>query len=446
MRQLIIRGDLQSHSGYSTAARDYCRVLAGFFDRLVGVDIHHAAERPFELFPYPLVSEAEARRLAGEADFALALSFTTPDYYVRYHGAVNVGLTFWETDRLPRACAGRRAWAGFANQMDALWAPSTHTQEVFERADVVIPIRIVPWPISVPEEAREGLPDGTLYDLDREPWFGKTLLGLARFREERFGWSRWLARHAGPAAARALLRQLQTPAAGIPRPRENALLCVAQDVPRKGLPVLLSEWMEFKRQAEARPWRLILKTSSIDPATPPVDLVAHFWEHVQSLKRQLHVPRSGVYLWTGDLSQADFRRLLDNTLGVISASLGEGFCGPAAYALASRKPLIGPRHTAIADYLIEDYPYSFATRGVQIGFARDPLRVYHPASTWHLTEPYALAGALTRLAIDTPKRRAEACARAYKHFHDYCSPERVRFLLGRELRRLQESQSLSNAA
>ena len=95
MRQLIIRGDLQSHSGYSTAARDYCRVLAGFFDRLVGVDIHHSAERPFEPFPYPLVSEAEARRLAGEADFALVLSFTTPDYYARYHGAVNVGLTFW---------------------------------------------------------------------------------------------------------------------------------------------------------------------------------------------------------------------------------------------------------------------------------------------------------------------------------------------------------------
>src|SRR5438445_430580 len=107
---------------------------------------------------------------------------------------------------------------------------------------------------------------------------------------------------------------------------------------------------------------------------------------------------------TGGLSDADFQRLLQNSLGVVSGSLGEGFCGPAASALALRKPLVAPRHTAIADFLIEDYPYSFATRAANLGFARDPLRVYHPGSTWHVPEPYALAGALTRLAIDSPKR------------------------------------------
>ena len=105
MRLLIIRGDLQSHSGYSSAAREYCGLLAGFFDRLAGVDIHQSSARPFEPFPYPLVSEAEARHLTRGADFALVLSFTTPDRYRRYDNAVNVGLTFWETDRLPLSCA-----------------------------------------------------------------------------------------------------------------------------------------------------------------------------------------------------------------------------------------------------------------------------------------------------------------------------------------------------
>src|SRR5262249_40186246 len=127
MRLLIIRGDLQSHSGYSVAARDYCSHLATFFDRLVGVDIHHSAARPFEPFSYPIVPEAEARRLAAAADFAMVLSFTTPDRYARYSQAANIGLTFWETDRLPLECAERPHWSRYANQMDALWVPSSHT-------------------------------------------------------------------------------------------------------------------------------------------------------------------------------------------------------------------------------------------------------------------------------------------------------------------------------
>ena len=94
MKLLVIRGDLQSHAGYSAAARDYCRLLAGFFDRLVGVDIHHSSDRPFEPFPYQILAEDKAVSYAGAADFALVLSLTTPDRYKLYPGAVNVGLTF----------------------------------------------------------------------------------------------------------------------------------------------------------------------------------------------------------------------------------------------------------------------------------------------------------------------------------------------------------------
>ena len=81
-----------------------------------------------------------------------------------------------------------------------------------------------------------------------------------------------------------------------------------------------------------------MKTSFVDPATPTIDPVSCFWEHIQTLRRQLHVARSGVYLWTSDLSGSDFHRLFQNTFGLISASFGEGFCGPAAYALALQKP------------------------------------------------------------------------------------------------------------
>jgi glycosyltransferase involved in cell wall biosynthesis len=446
MKLLVIRGDLQSHSGYSAAARAYCAELAHFFDRLIGVDIHYSPLRPPERFPYPLASEQQARRLASEADFALVLSFTTPDRYARYGQAVNIGLTFWETDRLPLVCAERPHWAGYANQMGALWAPSTHTKTMFEAAGVTVPIRVIPWPIAAPPSAPEGLPEGEVYELDRRPWFARGLASMARFCEERFGWSRWLTQHAAPAAGKRLLAGLRISSRRIPSPQQNALLCVAQDVPRKGLALLLSEWMEFKRQADAERWLLILKSSPVDPAKPRAEFVLRFWEQAQALKRQLLVRQAGVYLWTGDLSGDNFHQLLANTFGQVSSSLGEGFCGPAALALAARKPLVAPRHTAFSDYLVEDHPYSFVSRPVALGFAHDPLGVYHPASTWNLPEPYAVAGALTRLALDTPERRKEACDRAYAHLQAWCSPGKVQRLLAQELQRLMRQPARLTAA
>jgi glycosyltransferase involved in cell wall biosynthesis len=446
MKLLVIRGDLQSHSGYSGAARDFCRLFQGLFDRVVGVDIHFSSERPYERFPYSLVAEAEARGLAAGADFALVLSFTTPDCYARYPGAVNVGLTFWETDRLPLQGQERSPWVAQANAMDALWAPSSHTKAVFEAAGVTVPIRVVPWPIRTPGPTPAGLPDGTVYDLDRQPWFGDTLLAAARFKANRWPWSRRLMERLRPKAAAVLLGRLRSAPRAVVNPAERALLCVAQDVPRKGLLLFLSEWLEFKRRREAAPWTLILKTTPIDPRTPSFDFVTRFWRHVQNLRRQLGVARAGVYLWTGDLSGPDFERLLRNCYGCIAPSLGEGFCGPAALALALGKPLVAPRHTAFADYVPEGHRYAFETRQVILSIVNDPLRVYDPASTWGVPEAGALARALGRLAGDTQAERDAVCRRAQEHVAQWCGPERVREVLAEEVERLASRAARRAAA
>src|SRR5262245_52429007 len=68
MKLLVIRGDLQAHSGYSAAIRAYCKILQSLFDQVIGVDIHFSKERPFESFPHPLMSEGEARYQAAKAD------------------------------------------------------------------------------------------------------------------------------------------------------------------------------------------------------------------------------------------------------------------------------------------------------------------------------------------------------------------------------------------
>ena len=222
------------------------------------------------------------------------------------------------------------------------------------------------------------------------------------------GWARRWGQSLAARAAESLLSQLRLSARAIPNPHTHALLCVAQDVPRKALLLLLSEWLEFKRRPEAAPWVLVVKCSPANPATPAFALVARFWEHLQALKRQLRVDRAGVYLWTNDLSATDFARLLGNVFGQVTVSLGEGFGGPPALALALGKPLVAPRHTAFSDYLPRGYRYAFATRSAVVRFAGDPLDVYAPGSSWQVPEPLAVAEALTRLATDSPAQCADA--------------------------------------
>src|SRR5207248_5846175 len=69
-------------------------------------------------------------------------------------------------------------------------------------------------------------------------------------------------------------------------PERRALVCVAQDAPRKALPLLLAEWMEFKRRPEGEGWSLILKSSPLDPAVAEFSFVTRFWEQVQALDRK----------------------------------------------------------------------------------------------------------------------------------------------------------------
>jgi glycosyltransferase involved in cell wall biosynthesis len=444
MKLLILRGDLQSQAGYSTAIRAYCSQLEASFDRIVGVDVHFSPDRPFESFPHPVVSDRQARDLAAGSDFTLALSITTPDHYQRFRRALNVGLTFWETDLWPLFDKEESPWVARANRMDRLWTASKHAKSVFRKLGVHVPIRVIPWPVQAPATPTAGLPDGSVYDLDRCFSSTPSLVQCAAFQARWFGWSRRFARIISDRAGERILKQWSVPVRSIPGGGAHSLLCVAQDVPRKGLPLLLAEWLEFKRRPEAAKWTLLLKSKPYCPATPRHEFVARFWQNVQALKRQADVPRAGVYLWVEDMKPQVLDRLLANTFGSIVPSMGEGFCGPAAFALALKKPLVAPRHTSLTDYLSADYPYVFPCRPMRMRFVDDGLYGVH--STWHIAEPGALADSLSRVVTDSPPRREAAGREAADRLARWCRPERVRRLLVRELEQCTNHQPTSISA
>jgi glycosyltransferase involved in cell wall biosynthesis len=442
VKLLVIRGDLQSHSGHAASSRDFCRVFQGLFDRVVGVDIHYSKHLPFEPFPCPVVSDEEARRLAARADSALVLTYTTPDHFARYPNAACVGLTVWETDRLPPAHPYRRSWIERINHLDALWVESTHTRDLFKAAGVRVPIRLIPWPVRTSPALPRGLPEGFVYDTDRRPPLARVLTHALRLQKLRVNGLRWLTEALGARSATRFLHGIRRPSRDLPEPAEQTLVCVAQDVPRKGLLLLLSEWMEFKRRPEAARWSLLFRSYPCKEIRP-VDFVVRFWSYVQALKRQLQVEQAKVYLWGDGLDDAQFEQLVANTWGCVSASLGEGFCGPAALALALGKPLLAPRHTSFLDLLPDDYPYTFASRPAHVRFVHSPsAALYHPASVWHVPEPFALVDSLNRLLTDDPVRREGHCRRARAHCLEFSSPECVRRLLTEEIERLQAGTCL----
>src|SRR5262249_17805964 len=183
------------------------------------------------------------------------------------------------------------------NRMDAIWVPSQHTRAAFENAGVTAPLRVIPCRVGVSGRVKSGVPQGEMYDLDRRPPFAASIYRLARFRLDGFRASRWLLNKTGPRLADALRRRLRTSPRRISTPRERTLLCVGEDLPYKGLRLLLAEWMEYRRRTREGPSILAIRTTSRSPAVPCRDLVLPFWQHVQSLKRQLGVRRAGVFLF-----------------------------------------------------------------------------------------------------------------------------------------------------
>jgi glycosyltransferase involved in cell wall biosynthesis len=317
--------------------------------------------------------------------------------------------------------------------MDALWSASTYSKNAFREMGVRVPIQVVPWPVEAPQSVPAGLPDGKVYDLDRCLTSTKSLAWIGHLQARWLKPTRAIANKIAQMGAKQFLSHLVTSSRTIPAGGQKSFLCVAQDVPRKGLLLFLSEWMEFKRTVEGKTWNLILKSTPYNTGVSRFHFVCRFWEHVQAIKAQLDVSEANVYLWADDLDSSNFNRLVNNTFASVCPSLGEGFCGPAALALSLGKPLIAPRHTAFEDYLAADYAFAYPSRPVKAQFVDDVVGLYAPYSTWNVPEPGALAAVLQKLVTDDSSRLLTVTEEACANISRWCRPSRVRRLLAREV-------------
>src|SRR5262249_24050252 len=98
---LIVRGDLQSETGWSRATRALVSAVARDFSAVLGVDLHFHPVRSRTAFPGLIVSDDTYPRMLTGDGKAVVLHATLPDGIFRCAEAINVGWWFWETDKLP---------------------------------------------------------------------------------------------------------------------------------------------------------------------------------------------------------------------------------------------------------------------------------------------------------------------------------------------------------
>ena len=377
MRQLIIRGPITEGSGYSKALSAHLRHLAPFFDRIFCVDLTPPSRRKRRELPvqFEAIEDGRALDRAAHAAPTILFNYCIPDQFVRHPRAYNAGCFYWETDRFHP----QLEWPAHLTLMDGLWLPSPHMRAVVERYKYQGRIFDYPWP-QFDDQRPNRAAQASACPLDDRGLARprvRAALHLAAKASRRFNLDR-------PAFRRLQDRYVLKDSASI---RELTggkpyYLSIFQAVPRKGLPILISEWLSFKKATGSDAW-LVLKLSNIDLRRTDLDLYERTLQLLQRLgtSQGLSPEQAQVALSLGYLDEASMESLYSGCKAVISTSLGEGFGGPVAEAAFRALPVISPRHTSLRYLVPENYPFTLGCDELNVALT-DQLSVYPLSAHW----------------------------------------------------------------
>lgn len=378
----VIRGDLRSNTGYGKATRALAALLNARCS-VMGVDIHFNPADQNGGFDYPLITDDDLAALAAaHGKSCFVLNYTTPDTFVYVDGATNIGCFYWESGALPQD------WADVINIMERVWAPTTFVKDILLRANYGGPIDIVTWP----------------HDFSASPVANrKPASVLARLI---------------PSLTNGSPQTIDVATAPMAGP---VYLAVQSLAPRKGLPILLSEWRDYL--AKGGEGVLLLKLRFIH-STYGHGLA---WDRLRDILAGAGFrpgERTSVILVSDDLTEVQMETLYARADAYVTATYGEGFGGPTVEALQRDTLVIVPRATGALDLLAPDYPLAASAREVAVGL-RGGLNVYPHGSTWHIPERGSLTGAFFKFAEMSPASRTALIVSAKAFAASFCSIPQV---------------------
>jgi hypothetical protein len=257
---------------------------------------------------------------------------------------------------------------------------------------------------------------GELYALDHSLPLGERFNALARFRGGSWTVTRWLTHLVPPRLAAYALNRLRTQPDSVLGSGTPFLLSLTHEALREGLRILVAEWMEFRRVSPTVPLDLVVRARP-DARESAFDFVSRYWDQVQGLKRQLAVPRSGIYLWLRDEDDSGDEALLQACRALVVVARGQSFADPLSLAREAGKPAIAPRGGDVPD----DYPFAFTSRPAVLRFLGEPRRRSTSSMPWPIPEPFEVAKAIGRFVTAEEKMLA-AAARQLRGPHSHAEP------------------------
>ena len=382
-RTAVFRGDLRSITGYGYETRALADLFPAHWD-ILGVDLHYNPKDSKGAFPGELISDDDVMRLCSRLDRRIyIINNTLPNDYVYFPGAVNISTLSWETDALPPDLN----WPEMIGAMDYVWAKSSFHLTLLERCGAAEGAAAITWPFD--------------FDLEAAPT-SDALADLSLRYFETFVDDR-----KKPSTIPYVLERLGSP----------VLLSVSSLAPRKGLPILLSEWRDYVAAGGAGV--LLLKLRPI-----------HNWrvkDEAETLMAELlsdagfrACDRVQIAYTFEDLDREHLRALYKLCDAYVSSTYGEGFGGPIAEALALGKPVIAPRHSSLSDLLPPGYPLEVECSRHRVALAGNPP-IYPHGSSWSLPVRGGLTRAFAAFALMSDARRAEVMRQAREHAKAFCS-------------------------
>ena len=384
---LIVRGDLRTNFGYSKALRAHSAIIQEHVGAIFGVDIHSHPEFSTVAFPWPIISDAEASvildRYAGPK---IVLNYTTPDGFIRHEKARNIGMFYWETDRFNEDLG----WAENILNMDTIWLPSSFMEDHIRAVGFTGEVSVVPWP----HESQIGVASyiGVLQN---------TLVVDQVIKDKAWNLT-------------------AIPFDQVMRNHRDIYLSVTQNIPRKGLSILFSEWLRFKsRQKENS--ALLIKLSSFFPGQSIESHLLPIVRQIDSLSERFGVFPTDVYLCNAKLSDTELLQLYGSCSALVATTLGEGFGGPIVECGLQGTPVLFGDHSALQEYIPKDYPLIMDGTLASVSL-RNQLPFYSISSRWFVPEYGELERVLGVFSVLSQSARNSIGAKLADKIRSVCDP------------------------
>lgn len=409
---LVVRGDLRSNTGYARALRDLCKLLVPRFEATVGSDIHYHPGISTEKVPFSIINDSEIEKYITKFDGeALVLHFTTPDRFLKFRGAKNVGYFFWETDRF----TAESNWLNKIQLMDELWLPSEFQKNLISKLGFEGQIHIITWPQSHDEKVQCLEQELTLWSFQRRKALSKILV-------KRFGF--FIGRNRAKLLNRKIFTFKKVSLDYLVKHYPERVLTIAQNVPRKGLILQLSEWCDYLFENPGFKGCLILKTSSLNVNQTPQEQEDELAESLFQICQSRSIENPHVYVITNRITEPELEALYSASTLYSTHSFGEGFGGPVVEAIYRSRLVISPRHTALGSFIPENYQLGMKSSFISTGFVGQ-LSCYSVSSHWGIPHEGEWKRCFTSYLKMTPAEKAMLVKELQSTVDKFCSPKSV---------------------